>query len=80
VYNSNNNNTHLTALCPGLPGRAGTRKVKPIWIYWRKRQWMVVASAGLYANLYLAQTDSHAFIALMLLVGRQEGHLACKKS
>ena len=24
--------THLTALCPGLPGRAGTRKVKPIWI------------------------------------------------
>jgi len=22
----------LTALCPGLPGRAGTRKVKPIWI------------------------------------------------
>ena len=24
--------THLTALCPGLPGSAGTRKVKPIWI------------------------------------------------
>ena len=23
---------HLTALCPGLPGWAGTRKVKPIWI------------------------------------------------
>ena len=23
---------HLTALCPGLPGRAGTRKVNPIWI------------------------------------------------
>jgi len=22
----------LTALCPGLPGRAGTRKVEPIWI------------------------------------------------
>ena len=21
----------LTALCPGLPGSAGTRKVKPIW-------------------------------------------------
>jgi len=34
----NNQNTHththirLTALCPGLPGSAGTRKVKPIWI------------------------------------------------
>jgi len=24
--------TRLTALCPALPGRAGTRKVKPIWI------------------------------------------------
>ena len=24
--------THLTALCPGLPSWAGTRKVKPIWI------------------------------------------------
>ena len=23
---------HLTALCPGLPGWASTRKVKPIWI------------------------------------------------
>ena len=24
--------TRLTALCPALPGWAGTRKVKPIWI------------------------------------------------
>ena len=24
--------TRLTALCPGLPGWAGTRKIKPIWI------------------------------------------------
>ena len=24
--------TRLMALCPGVPGRAGTRKVKPIWI------------------------------------------------
>ena len=24
--------THLMALCPGLPGSAGTRKLKPIWI------------------------------------------------
>jgi len=28
----NNTDTRLTALCPGLPGSAGTRKVKPIWI------------------------------------------------
>ena len=31
-FNNNNNNTHLMALCPGLPGWAGTRKVQPIWI------------------------------------------------
>jgi len=38
----------------GLPGWAGTRKVQPIWIYWSKRQWVAVASAGPYANLHLA--------------------------
>jgi len=31
-YVTYSNYTHLTALCPGLPGWAGTRKVKPIWI------------------------------------------------
>ena len=47
----------LTALCPGLPRWAGTRKVKPIWqsgFYWSKRQWVAVASAGPYASLHLA--------------------------
>jgi len=28
----NNTHTCLKALCPGLPGSASTRKVKPIWI------------------------------------------------
>jgi len=53
--------TRLTALCPRLPGWAGTRKVKPIWILLQsKRQWVAVASAGSYASLHLApdrQTD-----------------------
>jgi len=26
-----------SGFCPGLPRWAGTRKVKPIWIYWSKR-------------------------------------------
>jgi len=38
---------HLTALCPGLPGWAGTRKVKPIWI------WLKQVCTSL-------QTDNHA--------------------
>ena len=44
---------------PGLPRWAGTRKVKPIWIYWSKRQWVAVASAGPHASQYLAP-DNHA--------------------
>jgi len=31
--------THLTTLCPGLPGWAGTRKVKPMWILLTEWQW-----------------------------------------
>jgi len=45
---------------------AGTRKVKPgrvkpVWIYWSKRQWVAVAFAGLYASLHLIP-DNHANI------------------
>jgi len=53
VFNMNNNNTSLTALCPGLPRWAGTRKVKTIWILLSKRQWVTVASAPTYASLHL---------------------------
>jgi len=52
-----NNNTHkhtlLMALCPGVPGQAGTIKVKPRF-YWSKRHWVTAASAGPYASLHLA--------------------------
>ena len=52
--------------CSGPPGWAGTRKVKPgrlkpTWIYWSKRHWVAVASAGLYASLHLIP-DNHANI------------------
>jgi len=45
----------LSEFCPGLPGWAGTWKVKPkpIWISSNKRYWVAVAlagQAGLYAN------------------------------
>ena len=36
--------THLTALCPGLPGWAGTRKVKPIWILLKQE---IVSGSGI---------------------------------
>ena len=53
-------NTRLTALFPGLPGWAGTRKVNQSGFYWSKRQWVTVASAGPYASLHLAPYRYHA--------------------
>ena len=48
----NQTHTHtplLTALCPGLPGWAGTRKVKPVSRA-RDIEWVAMASAGPYAT------------------------------
>ena len=46
---------------PGLPGWAGTRKVKPIWILLKQeRQWVAVASAGHMQDCTSLQTDNHA--------------------
>jgi len=46
--------THLTALCLGLPGWAGTRKVKPVWILLKQEtvssngiSWTICKSAPL---------------------------------
>ena len=46
VGQSTNTHTHtrLTALFPGLPGWAGTRKVKPIWILLKQE---TVSSSGI---------------------------------
>jgi len=35
--------------------KSRTIMVKPIWIYWSKRQWVAVASAGRYANLHFTR-------------------------
>jgi len=52
--------TQLTALCPGLPGWAGTREVKPIWILLKQemvRQWHHRSHMQVCTSL---QTDNHA--------------------
>jgi len=45
------------------------RKVKPIWIYWSKREWVAVAPTGPDANLHLApdttKTAPHHTVAKM---------------
>ena len=52
----------LTALCPGLPGCAGTRKIKPIWILLKQEtewQWHQLGYMQVCTSL---QTDNHASI------------------
>jgi len=49
--------TRLTALCLGLPGWAGTRKIKPIWIL--LKQETVSGSVHMQVCTSL-QTDNHA--------------------
>ena len=53
--------TRLTALCPGLPGWAGSREVKPIWILLKQRdggwQWHQLGHMQVCTSL---QTDNHA--------------------
>jgi len=39
----------LTALCPGLPWSAGTRKVKPIWILLKQE---IVSGSGISWAIY----------------------------
>ena len=51
---STHTHTSLTAIFPGPPGWAGTRKVNKSGFYWSKEQWVAVASAGPYASLHLA--------------------------
>jgi len=56
-----NTYTHLTALFPGLPGSAGTRKVKPILDFTEARhtewQWHQLGHMQVCTSL---QTDNHA--------------------
>ena len=46
--------TSLTALCPGLPGWAGTRKVKPIWILLKQETVSGSGISWVHASLHLA--------------------------
>ena len=44
MHNVTHTHTHLTALCPGLPRSADTRKVKSIWILLKKE---IVSGSGI---------------------------------
>jgi len=52
--------THLTALCLGLPGWAGTRNEKPIWILLKLESEWQWHQLGHMQVCTLLQTDNHA--------------------
>ena len=60
--------THLTALFPGLPGWAGTRKVKPIWILLKQEtesgsgiSWAICKSAPLSRQITMPAPHHSVF-------------------
>ena len=63
--------TRLTALFPGLPWKAGTRKVKPIWILLKQE---TVSGSGIswaICKFYISlQTDNHASTPPLVFKGR----------
>ena len=61
-FSHTHTHTRLTALCPGLPGWASTRKVKPIWILLklaRDSEWQL-HYLGHMQVCTPVQTDNHA--------------------
>ena len=63
---------HLTALCPGLPRWAGTRKVKPIWILREQEtvsgsgiSWVVCKSASLSRQITMPAPHHSVFTGRM---------------
>ena len=80
--------THLTALCPGLPGWAGTRKVKSIWILLKQEtvsgssnSWAACKSAPRCRQITMPAPHHSVFTGRMPFLPpnqqrqRTEGHL-----
>ena len=61
--------THLTALCPGLPGWVGARKVKPIWILLKQEtvsgsgiSWAIRKFAPLFRQITMPASHYSVFL------------------
>jgi len=52
-WNNTHTHTRLMAIFPGLPGWAGTRKVKPIWILLKQETMSGSGISWPYASLHL---------------------------
>ena len=75
-HRNTHTHTRLTALFPGLPGWAGTRKVKPIWILLKQETESGSGISWAYASLTSLQTDNHASIPPLSFL--QSGCPSCR--
>ena len=78
--------TRLTALCLGLPGWAGTRKVKPIWILLKHEtvsgsgiSWNICKYAPRSRQITIPAPHCSLCVTLKLSVGCEEVYLACSE-
>ena len=65
LYTHTHTHARLTAPCPGVPGWAGTRKVKPVWILLEQE---TVSGSGISWAICVSttlQTDNHASTPLL---------------
>jgi len=67
-YTNTYTHTRLTALCPGLPGWAGNRKEKPIWILLKQETvsgsgicWVICKSAPCSRQITMPAPHSSVF-------------------
>jgi len=67
--------TRLTTLCPGLPGWASTRKVKPIWILLKQE---TMSGSGIRLHLAPDSTPPLSFYRLDALPVAQPSVRALK--
>jgi len=74
--------TRLTTLFPGLPGCAGTRKVKPIWILVKQEtvsgsgiSWAICKSAPRYRQITMPTPHHSVFYRLDALPAAQPAAL-----
>ena len=72
----------LTALCPGLPGWAGTRKAKPIWILLKQEtvsgsgiSWAICKSAPCFRQITMPAPHHSVFYRPDALPAAQPKHL-----
>jgi len=80
MYRCKLTHTHLTALCPGLPRWASTRKVKPMWILLKQEtvsgsgiSWAICKSAPQSRQTTMPATHHSVFyrckLKLLLFLG-----------